>query len=802
MRMKIGSPQIWLSTLRTIRAPLAVLIVVGIAMTVPSQTADMLAALENVRVWIWPTFAFHLTLAFLAFSSWFWSRALLAAEHGVPDNKPGRDANAFGSEAPYRVVPRLMFLLAVLIGLAIGIRSGAWLNLLYVLAWAIPLWMLLVFRTSLPKASRFGLVRQTFGLPAWVGKITAHLPHLLRNRAAYRRIAILAAFSPLSPNVLLALLAIAMTLFAWGSFGGVLGLPGLPALASQLFPGPSVGLLALALIIGPLSVLTFMFDGVNDWAERKASARGNTWWLLLCHPPVLIVLAAWCLITPTLFSLHSVRIMQPSPETIAPSERAGLDLMFTDWAKACYVPSTDVQPIIVALSGGATRAGIWGERVLSEVEDATSGNGPQIFAVTSVSGGSLGAAAYFSALAGLSDAERCFPGHQTPARQKQLLVLAAPQLSEDALGPAIAGALLDDIPRALFAPLLRGQHGRPDNNDRAAALEHGFEYLWKEVSHKYNHDPLFSFSVPYLSLFYTGNSPDTLRRGMPVWIANGTDSDTGNRLLTTPFGSSPQWPFVAAKDVLGIVQADIPISTAINNTARFPYLDPVGELLPFDPSGEKTPYSLSHVPQTNGAAYEIQDGGYFDNDGLQTAMDLAAWLTDAGPALLKVGWHMPADAKLKVDPVIVLATSDSDVIPVETLPRCRPLFDDPVAPSKSYRPVQALAPPLSLANLRGAHAAIIIREVREAFCPAPSPGRFRCDNATGLPMRCTNVDGVGHRFFNFYLPADGDRPVPLNWILSEGAARFIWNDAMRQAGNPEESWLMHQAFAPQPAATH
>jgi hypothetical protein len=765
-----------------------VLSLAGIALTVPSQTKDMLAALENVRFSIWPTIAFHLALAFLAFSSWFWSRALLAAEHGVPDNQASRDnPKSFGNYAAYRLVPRLIFALAVLIGLVIGIRSGAWFNLVYLLAWAIPLGMLLVFRTSM------GIGRRRFALPAWVRTISAPLPPVVQNRSAYRRLAILAASAPISPTLLLGLLALAMTLFLWGSFGGILGLPGLPAFAADIFAGPSVGLVALALIMAPLSVLTFIFDGVNGWATRRAIATDNSWWLLIRHPPVLIALLGWILIMPTVVSLHSVRIVQPQQALVGPPERADLNTMFQDWAETCYLPSGEVQPIILALSGGATRAGIWGERVLSEVEEATSGTGPQIFAVTSVSGGSLGAAAYFSALAAMPDRERCRLGQPNPARQAQLQVLAAPQLSEDALGPAIAGALLNDIPRAIFALILPDKHGRPDDDDRAAALEHGFEHLWKEVSRQYRPDHLIAFSAPYLSLFYEDDR-GTLRPGMPVWIGNGTDSATGSRLLTTPFRSSATWPFLAAKDVLGILQADVPISTAVNNTARFPYLDPVGELWPLDISGDTKPFRLNHVPQTNGAAYEIQDGGYFDNDGLQTAMDLATWLREDGPALLRATWRMPGDGELTVDPIIVLATSDGDAIPVETIPRCRPLDDDPVAPSESDRPVQALAPPLSLYNLRAGHAAVLIRQVRDAFCPAPSPSAYRCDSTTGLPIRCTNLDGVGQRFFHFYLPADGTHPIPLNWILSEGTARFIWNDAMQQAGNAEESWLMHRAF--------
>ena len=42
--------------------------------------------------------------------------------------------------------------------------------------------------------------------------------------------------------------------------------------------------------------------------------------------------------------------------------------------------------MIVAVSGGATRAGLWGAAVLDRVLQAQQQNGPALFAVSSVSG--------------------------------------------------------------------------------------------------------------------------------------------------------------------------------------------------------------------------------------------------------------------------------------------------------------------------------------------------------------------------------------------------------------------------------
>jgi hypothetical protein len=70
----------WWSMLRTVRAAVAVMLVGGIGLTVPPQTRDMLAFLEDAGVW--RAISFPIALAVLAGSAWFWSRAALAARSG------------------------------------------------------------------------------------------------------------------------------------------------------------------------------------------------------------------------------------------------------------------------------------------------------------------------------------------------------------------------------------------------------------------------------------------------------------------------------------------------------------------------------------------------------------------------------------------------------------------------------------------------------------------------------------------------------------------------------------------------
>ena len=62
----------WSSMLRTVRAPLSVVIVVGFALLLPPQTADMLVALtDGASPFTRPAASFHFALFLLAVSAWY-----------------------------------------------------------------------------------------------------------------------------------------------------------------------------------------------------------------------------------------------------------------------------------------------------------------------------------------------------------------------------------------------------------------------------------------------------------------------------------------------------------------------------------------------------------------------------------------------------------------------------------------------------------------------------------------------------------------------------------------------------------
>jgi hypothetical protein len=745
----------WRSLLRTTRAPISALVIAAFALLFPPQTQDMLAALSDGELGHRNfTLIFHASLAFLAINAWFWARALLSARFDVADNSAARtllvDQDHRVDRRAFDLVPRLLFVLSVLLGAGLIARSRQWLTLFELLVWSLPGFFAVYFRLPLLERLR-PPVRDPLrgpGLPSRsdVGSFVREMPvrfNLLLQRAPF-------AGRWLPAGLLVLALGIfvdgAIESFTpWGALHDAL-----PARAAAIFPGPCAALIAIALMIGPLAALTFVFDGLR--IPPRLAAYG------LKRVPVIAILLGWVLIAPMIFSLHSVRVVAPEQADWPVGDRRDLTDFFRAWVRDCAPRTGAVRPVIVAISGGASRAAIWGARVLSDVERASGPGGPVVFAVSSVSGGSLGTAAYLASLAALSPSQRC-AGGPTPQRPDQLAPLAATDWAQDALGPLLAGALLLDPPRAILSPFAEAawfSTGRqPRGGDRAEAFERGFERQWRVASRPDGGDPPTNFGDPFLSLFYDANG---IRPGMPIWIANGTDARTGNRLITVPFSPVGAWPLEAAEDALAALDSDVPISTAINNTARSAYLEPGGELLRV-----QRPEEDRSNPRA-GISEEVVDGGYFENEGLETALELAEWLRTVGPGL--IADHRP------VEPIIVQGTADG--VGVDQIVRCGGPPDDPADLGGDQHPLQLLRPALGLLAVRGGQSAVLLRQARDRYC---------------APQQSTQA------FFHFYLPARPDgTEVPLNWILSDATALFIWNAMDQDAGNSAERERLRRYF--------
>ena len=124
---------------------------------------------------------------------------------------------------------------------------------------------------------------------------------------------------------------------------------------------------------------------------------------------------------------------------------------------------------------------------------------------------------------------------------------------------------------------------------------------------------------------------------------------------------------------------------------------------------------------------------------MQTALDLAEWLT------------AQSSPNRPVQPIIVQATGDGEADVTRTdVMTCDNASDGAFIPDDKHSALQILAPLIGLYHVRGGHSAVLLRQAHDQFC------------------------GTRPRFVHFYLPADEGRPIPLNWVLSNSTARFIW----------------------------
>ncbi len=268
---------------------------------------------------------------------------------------------------------------------------------------------------------------------------------------------------------------------------------------------------------------------------------------------------------------------------IAQDQRLTLERAYEDWAKQAPAgPDGARTLVLVASEGGASRAGYWTAEVLASLHEKTGGKlAHNLFAISSVSGGSVGAVGYAAVL---QDRPNLQP--------KDLRGAVTDFAGRDFLSPTFGGMLFPDLLQRLVPVALLP--------DRAQGLELAFEAGWREHCKDVpgcDHPDLLSRS------FSQFGPTDAAWR--PLVVINGASQETGRRILTSRLRFSP-WE-INADDFYNVVDRDVPVSTAIHNGARFPWISPAGTLTRKNGTGSG----------------HIVDGGYFEAAGVEVLRELA-----------------------------------------------------------------------------------------------------------------------------------------------------------------------------------
>jgi predicted acylesterase/phospholipase RssA len=353
--------------------------------------------------------------------------------------------------------------------------------------------------------------------------------------------------------------------------------------------------------LGVVNIFVLLLVVVLTWMRRFSQRHGISLTAIVLSAAFVFSISGWN-------ENHDVPTRRIDPAR-ALYDAGGPQRAFEQWYesrqdRAYFREQGKPYPVfIVAAEGGGIYAAGQEALFLARVQDQCPSFSQHIFAISSVSGGSVGAA-YFNSLAKQQIQnkpwEACqFGEHPIGSLEKQTRSF----IESDLLSPIIAAALFPDLAQR-FLPFPIGL------TDRGRALDKGMERAWRDLQNR-DVNPL---ERPFLDHWDAGSAA-------PALLINTTDVDTGRRVVVAPFAVAPHrepaisqqsWFYETAgmrKALLAgqtppPVTTDLRLSQAAGMSARFPWILPAARVK-----------QGSHY-------FHLVDGGYFDNSGIETALDL------------------------------------------------------------------------------------------------------------------------------------------------------------------------------------
>jgi hypothetical protein len=404
---------------------------------------------------------------------------------------------------------------------------------------------------------------------------------------------------------------------------------------------------------------------------------------------------------------------------------------------------------IITAEGGGITAGYFTATVLTAIQDRSPAFAQHIFAISGVSGGSIGSAVY----AGL--AQRCtnnlptekLPGQGQPLAWRDVGPLqnsADTILKDDYLSPLLSAALYPDLlQRFLPFPINRW--------DRARALEERLENSWAMRATCDGSKPpgTSELSQPFYDFFR--NFPNN---STPAMFFNTTNVETGERMFVTNL--LPREPRFDTLPALADVNNsfNLPFSSAACLSARFPVVTPSG----FVGAG--------------GRKFRFVDGGYYENSGTATAYNILMSLQMDGQNLYDalIAMHLRGDKSTpKIIPIIIRIG-----FPLPATRNATQEIDNPASTEREkYKGSglnEIMSPIKTLLNTRGARGNDAVRQMQTAM-----------QNLRGAQATDQNECTLGC-MFNFELNEEKVK-LPLGWLLSNKSRCEI----QRQVGSVSSS---------------
>jgi predicted acylesterase/phospholipase RssA len=307
---------------------------------------------------------------------------------------------------------------------------------------------------------------------------------------------------------------------------------------------------------------------------------------------------------------HYVPLVEHKRDVAAPTD---LGPAFKHWYASrkdldYYSASNEPYPVfIVAAAGGGAYAAHYTATFLARLQDACPNFAQHVFAISGVSGGSIGAS-LFAGLAKLKATNQAYVGCNLDPRDRYFEKRTQKFFEQDFLSPVIAAALFPDFVQR-FLPVTIGRF------DRSRALDASIEAAWRDMADDAaREDPAAAdmpnpFESPFLDLW----SPQRDDEAVPALILNTTEVANGYRIVMSPISTGAvagtQWSKIARlhpllpPDADAATEADIKLSTAAGMSARFPWVLPAA--------------SVETGPDKK--RMRLVDGGYVESSGVDIA---------------------------------------------------------------------------------------------------------------------------------------------------------------------------------------
>jgi len=367
----------------------------------------------------------------------------------------------------------------------------------------------------------------------------------------------------------------------------------------------------------------------------RATIRSRFPWFPLVF--FLVLVFSWADLTDN----HQIRLLDRPPSI---STQSDVGTEFARWfeSRDDIDQYKDEYPVyVVAAQGGGIYAAYETAIFLARMQDQCPAFRNHLFAISSVSGGSIGAATFASVLDALPAEEsrvacpsisRYFEKSSVLSRRSydsgvvEGYVRGVLSPKNDLLSPLIGATLFGDFSQR-FIPYPFG------SLDRARALEYALE---KAAGGDKGESLL---SQEYMAHWSS-------EKHLPALILNTTDAASGRRVVFSPFTFRTKnveaqidslIPFQTLNPTEKPQALNLRLSTAAFVSARFPWVSPAATI------PAKDDFSPPGIRKTR-----LVDGGYFDNSGVETAVDLLQSLEDQVAELNKVAGRPKVALKLIV----------------------------------------------------------------------------------------------------------------------------------------------------------